>query len=241
MFVPICIACQLRQKTLFHQVSDRELDFIASLKIRRMFRSPRNRHRPGRRGWRLALTRVSAAGPSATSASYGKRQISTPVPAIWSASNRPSSGSIEHSVADLTPVSLCVLEGRPIKDLSTASRLTLHLVRTLVEDQRRADERIVLLGHKSGPERLGYLMLETFERLRQRGWPTAHVPVPGCSASSSPTASACPAPISSARSPSSTRRVSRRSRATPSPCSTASAGGVLRLQAGERGAKRILL
>ena len=31
MFVP-CVACQLRQKSLFHQVSEKELDFVTSLK-----------------------------------------------------------------------------------------------------------------------------------------------------------------------------------------------------------------
>jgi CRP-like cAMP-binding protein len=35
------------------------------------------------------------------------------------------------------------------------------------------DDRIALLGQCRGPERLGYIMLETFERLRQRGMANA--------------------------------------------------------------------
>jgi CRP/FNR family transcriptional regulator, anaerobic regulatory protein len=170
MFVP-CIACQLRQKTLFHQVSDRELDFIASLKSAHVSVAQKSDIVQAGEvggslytlfgGWAFRYKRLPD----------GKRQIlNFLLPGDLIGLESTVFGSIEHSVQTLTPVSLCVLEGRPIKDLfDSHPGLTLHLVRTLVEDQRRADERIVLLGHKSGPERLGYLMLETFDRLRQRG------------------------------------------------------------------------
>jgi CRP-like cAMP-binding protein len=170
MFVP-CVACQLRQKALFHQVSERELDFIASLKSAHIAVPQKtdivNAGEVGGSlftlfgGWAFRYKRLPD----------GKRQIlSFLLPGDLIGLESAVFGGVEHSVQTLTPVSLCVLDSRPFPELFKVSPdLAFYLVRTLVEDQRRADERMTLLGHKNGPQRLGYLMLETFDRLRQRG------------------------------------------------------------------------
>ncbi len=42
-------------------------------------------------------------------------------------------------------------------------------MQTRVEEEQRADVRLSLLGRSNAEQRIGYLMLETFDRLRQRG------------------------------------------------------------------------
>jgi CRP-like cAMP-binding protein len=170
MFVP-CVACQLRQKSLFHQLSERELEFVASLKSAHIQVTQKtdivNAGEVGGSlytlfgGWAFRYKRLPD----------GKRQIlNFLLPGDLIGLESAVFGGVEHSVQTMTPASLCVLDGRPFQELFRAgSELAFNLVRTLVEDQRRADERMTLLGHKNGPQRLGYLMLETFDRLRLRG------------------------------------------------------------------------
>jgi CRP-like cAMP-binding protein len=65
---------------------------------------------------------------------------------------------------------LCVLDGVPLVELFRAQpQLAFRLLRMLVEEQQRADERIAQLGHLGGPQRLGCLLLDIFDRLRSRG------------------------------------------------------------------------
>jgi CRP/FNR family transcriptional regulator len=170
MFVP-CVACQLRQKPLFHPLSAREVSLIASLKSAHIAMPQKaDIVQAGEvggslytlfGGWAFRYKRLLD----------GKRQIlDFLVPGDLIGLEAALFGGIDHSVQTLTPVSLCVLEGRPLPELFREHpEFGYHLARTLVEDQRRADERVALLGHRSGPERLGYLLLETFDRLRQRG------------------------------------------------------------------------
>jgi CRP/FNR family transcriptional regulator, anaerobic regulatory protein len=170
MFVP-CVTCQLRQKPLFHQVSEAELAFIASLKSAHIAVAQKiDVVQAGEiggslytlfGGWAFRYKRLPD----------GKRQIlNFLLPGDLIGLEAALFGGVEHSVQTLTPASLCVLDGRSIQEMFRSQPdLALHLARTLVEDQRAADERIALLGHRNGPQRLGYLMLETFDRLRRRG------------------------------------------------------------------------
>lgn len=78
-------------------------------------------------------------------------------------------GTTRHSVQTLTPASFCVLEGYPFIDLlSKHPQLVLSLLRWRVEEEQRADQLAALLGRRTPLQRLGYLVLETFDRLRQR-------------------------------------------------------------------------
>ena len=46
--------------------------------------------------------------------------------------------------------------------------LALNILQTRVEEEQRMDIRLSLLGRRTAEQRIGYLMLETFDRLRQR-------------------------------------------------------------------------
>ncbi len=47
--------------------------------------------------------------------------------------------------------------------------MALNQLQTRVEEEQRSDVRLSLLGRSNAEQRIGYLMLETFDRLRQRG------------------------------------------------------------------------
>ncbi|MBV8738767.1 MAG: Crp/Fnr family transcriptional regulator [Alphaproteobacteria bacterium] len=79
-------------------------------------------------------------------------------------------GTVRHSVQALTPATLCVLSGHSVTELFTNHpAFALNILQTRVEEEQRADVRLSLLGRSNAEQRIGYLMLETFDRLRQRG------------------------------------------------------------------------
>jgi CRP-like cAMP-binding protein len=79
-------------------------------------------------------------------------------------------GTVRHSVQALTPVTLCVLTGHTLSELfAQHPGFALNIMQTRVEEEQRADVRLSLLGRYNAEQRIGYLMLETFDRLRQRG------------------------------------------------------------------------
>jgi CRP-like cAMP-binding protein len=79
-------------------------------------------------------------------------------------------GAVKHSVQAITTATLCVLQGRGFPDLFTGHPgLAFNILQTRMEEEQRMDIRLSLLGRRTAEQRIGYLMLETFDRLRQRG------------------------------------------------------------------------
>jgi CRP-like cAMP-binding protein len=70
----------------------------------------------------------------------------------------------------LTPATLCVLTGHTLPELfAQHPGFALNIMQTRVEEEQRADIRLSLLGRSNAEQRISYLMLETFDRLRHRG------------------------------------------------------------------------
>jgi CRP/FNR family transcriptional regulator len=79
-------------------------------------------------------------------------------------------GASVPSVSALTSVSLCVLDGKRMTALlESCPGLTLAILKTRLDDERRVDARLVMLGQMRAAERVGYLLIETYHRLRLRG------------------------------------------------------------------------
>jgi CRP/FNR family transcriptional regulator, anaerobic regulatory protein len=79
-------------------------------------------------------------------------------------------GTVKHSVQAITAATLCVLQGRGFSELFTAHPgLAFNILQTRIDEERRMDVRLSLLGRRTADQRIGYPMLETFDRLRQRG------------------------------------------------------------------------
>lgn len=79
-------------------------------------------------------------------------------------------GASMHSVQALTPACFCALNGRKLVALfQINAKLALGMLRSRLEEECRTDIRLTMLGRMSAEERVGYFLIETFERLRQRG------------------------------------------------------------------------
>jgi CRP-like cAMP-binding protein len=79
-------------------------------------------------------------------------------------------GASQCSVQALTSANVCVLDGRQIvRLLKTDPDFAFSALRARVGDERRVDARLTMLGRMSAEEKIGYFMVEIYDRLRQRG------------------------------------------------------------------------
>lgn len=170
LFVP-CTNCQLRGKPLFRPFSSNELDFVAAMKTDHISMPAKA----------AIVGEGEVGGPIYTlfdgwAARYrrlpdGSRQIFDILLAgDMIGLESVMLGTVKHSVEAITPVTLCVLEGRRLPDLfQEHPALALSIFRTRIEEEQRADVRLALLGRRRAFSRVAYLLLETCDRLRQRG------------------------------------------------------------------------
>jgi CRP/FNR family transcriptional regulator, anaerobic regulatory protein len=170
MFVP-CAQCPLRRSAVFRPFSEHELGFITAMKTDHIVVSPRadiiREDEIGGpvytlfEGWAIRYHRLP----------HGARQILDIVlPGDVVGLAAAVLGTVKHSVQAITPATLCVLQGRRFSELFNGHPgLALNILQTRVEEEQRMDVRLSLLGRSTAEQRIGYLMLETFDRLRQRG------------------------------------------------------------------------
>ncbi len=170
MFVH-CEHCPLRRKPLFRPFSEAHVAFVAEMKTDHIVVAPRTdivqEDEVGGpiytlfEGWAIRYHRRPG----------GARQILDillPGDLIGLAS--ALLGTVKHSVQAITPATLCVLTGHGAPELfERHPSLALNILQTRVEEEERGDMRVSLLGRSNAEQRIGYLMLETFDRLRQRG------------------------------------------------------------------------
>jgi CRP/FNR family transcriptional regulator len=79
-------------------------------------------------------------------------------------------GQSQHSVQAVTAASVCLLNGRQIVSLlKTNPGFAFGVLQVRMEDERRADARLTMLGRMSAEGKLAYFMVETYDRLRRRG------------------------------------------------------------------------
>jgi CRP-like cAMP-binding protein len=170
MFIP-CASCSLRAKAVFRPFSGEELDFISTMKSDHVtVRAKTDIIRRGDvggpiytlfEGWAVRLMDLGD----------GSQQIlDVLLPGDMIGLESAMLGTVKHSVRAITPVSLCVLEGRSVAELfDRNAKLALAILQTRVEEEQRTDARLAMLGRGSALQRIGYLMLETYDRLQQRG------------------------------------------------------------------------
>ena len=79
-------------------------------------------------------------------------------------------GRVEHSVMAITPVSLCVLDGRTMAQLfGDHTEFALALYRNQLDEMRWFDIEAVNGSTGDALARVAYVLLHTFDRLRERG------------------------------------------------------------------------
>jgi CRP-like cAMP-binding protein len=112
-------------------------------------------------GWAMRYHRVRA----------GARQIlDVLLPGDAVALAAVLAGSSRYSVQALTAATVCVLDGRQVtRLLKTEPDFAFSVLRARIVDERRVDARLTMIGRMNAEERVGYFLVETYERLRQRG------------------------------------------------------------------------
>jgi CRP/FNR family transcriptional regulator, anaerobic regulatory protein len=170
MFVP-CEQCPLRRRPLFRPFPEAELTFMGEMKTDHIVIPPRTdiirEDEVGGpvytlfEGWAIRYHRLPR----------GDRQILDIVlPGDMIGLASALLGTVKHSVQAVTTATLCVLQGRGFPELfNNHPAFALNLLQTRVEEEQRMDVLLSLLGRSTAEQRIAYLMLETFDRLRQRG------------------------------------------------------------------------
>lgn len=168
MHVP-CIDCRLRSRSCFRPFSDDELASIAALKTRHVaLPAKHDIVRQGEVGGALYTLYEGWAFRYKKLAEGGRQILDLVLPGEIIGLSSALLGTVRHSVQTLTPVSLCLMSGYPLTELLKRHvDLTLDLLRWRVEEEHRADVRLTLLGRRRPLQRIGYLMLETFDRLHR--------------------------------------------------------------------------
>jgi len=79
-------------------------------------------------------------------------------------------GRVAHPVRALTPCTVCVHDPQTFGDIfAERPDLVRSLMATLIRNSERIETRWTLIGQGSCPQRVAHLILETWNRLAQRG------------------------------------------------------------------------
>ncbi|RSU48384.1 Crp/Fnr family transcriptional regulator [Sphingobium yanoikuyae] len=169
-FIP-CEDCALRKMAPFKQFTTPELSYVSALKSGQIELPPRTVIiEPGKYDGQL-FTLFSGWAYRYRVAPSGLRQIiDVLLPGSLIGLQQLMLGASDSGVESLTPVTLCVLQGRSLNEIfDDHSKLSSAMVFALMEDERRADRRIEMVAKQSGPERLAYFLLELVDRLQPLG------------------------------------------------------------------------
>lgn len=166
-----CKECTLRQKQLFRAMNGREVGAIARMRkddlvvpagtdvIRKGARGPT--FYTLYEGWAVRYHRLG---------DESRQILDVILPGDQVGFTRVLLGESAHSVQTLTPATFCVLDGCALPGFLKANpEMALDLLRTGLAEARRSDLRLTMMGRLSAPERVGYFLIETYDRLRRRG------------------------------------------------------------------------
>jgi CRP-like cAMP-binding protein len=163
-----CRTCTLRRNPVFRGFSSRELSFVSGMKRgdivlpagAKLTTEQRSSIYTLYEGWAVRCRTLP----------NGSRQILDFVlPGDTVGLPAALLGTVDHTVYALTRTVLCELDGGRIETLfHKHAALALSLLQARLIEQRRTDARITLLGRMGATQRVGYLLLELRERLKDR-------------------------------------------------------------------------
>lgn len=166
-----CQDCALRRSRLFASLNEDELGYVTKLRDRQLVRSAGVRLLDAGPTSGFIYTLHSGWAFRSIRLADGSRQIvEILLPGDVFGLHVALLGNWDYEVTALTRVVLCRLKAPSLDDLCTSvPALNRALIHTLVEDKRRSDSRLAVLGRTMGPQRIAHLMLELAERLEQAG------------------------------------------------------------------------
>jgi CRP/FNR family transcriptional regulator, anaerobic regulatory protein len=164
-----CLDCRLRHRSCFRPFSASELDAISAMKTAHLaLPAKHDLVQAGEVGGALYTLYEGWAFRYKTLAVGGRQILDLVLPGEIVGLSSALLGAARHSVQTLTPASVCVLTGVPLPELLRNNLdLAFDLLRWRVEEEHRADIRLTLLGRCKPLQRVGYLMLELFDRLQR--------------------------------------------------------------------------
>jgi CRP/FNR family transcriptional regulator, anaerobic regulatory protein len=161
----------LRRKPLFRPLCDAELEFVVEMKSAHIAIGARESIVEAGQVGAPLVTLFDGWAVRYRRGIGGRRHIlSILLPGDLIAAESALLGRVEHSVMAITPVTLCVLDGRSIGQLFGAHPdLALALYRNQLEEMRWFDIEAVNGSTGDALARVAYVFLHTFDRLRERG------------------------------------------------------------------------
>ncbi|PWC35953.1 hypothetical protein TSO352_12155 [Azospirillum sp. TSO35-2] len=166
-----CEDCTLRRSHLFKPLDQNELGYVSRLRDRQLVRPAGARLLSTGPAGGFIYTLYSGWAFRSIRLADGSRQIvEILLPGDVFGLHVALLGNWDYEVTALTRTVLCRLRAPSLDDLCTqVPALNRALIHTLVDDKRRADSRLAVLGRTLGPQRIAYLMLELAERLEETG------------------------------------------------------------------------
>jgi CRP/FNR family transcriptional regulator, anaerobic regulatory protein len=170
MFVQ-CAGCSLRQRSLFRPFSDIELQSIRGMKADHIAAAPgADIVREGEVGGPIYTLFEGWAVRYRHSPGGGRQILDILLPGDTIGLSAALLGMVDYSVQSVTAVTLCVLQAEGFGALiGRHPEIALGLLRTRMEEEQRADLRLLLLGRIKAARRIAYLMLDIFDRQHHRG------------------------------------------------------------------------
>ena len=164
-----CIDCRLRHRACFRPFSAAELRAISSMKTAHLALPAKHELvQAGEVGGALYTLYEGWAFRYKKLPAGGRQILDLVLPGEIIGLSSALLGTVRHSVQTLTPASVCVMTGVPLIELLRGNLdLAFDLLRWRVEEEHRADVRLALLGRCKPLQRIGYLMLELFDRLNR--------------------------------------------------------------------------
>lgn len=156
---------------MFRSLSDPELKFVTQMKSAHIGIGPREIIVEAGQVGAPLMTFFEGWAVRYRRGIGGRRHIlSILLPGDLVAAESALLGRVEHSVMAITPVSLCVLDGRAMAQLFGAhTELALALYRSQLDEMRWYDIEAVNGSTGDAVARVAYVFLHTFDRLRERG------------------------------------------------------------------------
>ena len=166
-----CADCTLRRQRLFRPMSADEVATVGQMKRKHLVCATGSEIVHAGERSRRCLTLFSGWALRYHRLKSGARQIlDVLLPGDTIALDAALLGANTHTVQAATPASFCALDGLAMGTLiARHPQFATDLLRSRVTDGHRADARSTMLGRLGAEERVGYLLIETFDRLRRRG------------------------------------------------------------------------
>lgn len=166
-----CDDCVLRRRGMFRPLTQDELKFVARMRRRQItVGQGKIIANAGDSNGELYTIVEGWAARYRLMAGNTRHMVDVLLPGDLAGLQANLTGRTNSIIVSLTPIRLCVLEGKLLPQLMRQlPDLCMALMRLCAEGQQRSDTHSALLATAGAAQRLAFLFLQIFERLKVRG------------------------------------------------------------------------